>query len=310
MIERILVPLDGSMTAEAILPHVRRLLYRNDSEVLLVRAVVPPPLENSRMVAEAGLAPAREYLLAKKDALDRAGVRVKAIVRIGSPVGVILDVAEEEKATLIAIATHGATGLSRLLMGSVAEALLRKTPIPVLALRPFWSYELVPTSGTEFRPIRNILYTVDGSDRSADALPGVLELADLFESRIVLLRVLEPKKGKPAPLEECEDAEAQLKRLSTMIEKKGVETARLLEAGEPIDEILKAVKSHEIDLLALTTHGRGGIRRAILGSVTEAVLRRAPVPLLVTRNASLKLPAKNAVPEKARSGGRPVRRKA
>jgi nucleotide-binding universal stress UspA family protein len=293
MIERIVVPLDGSMTAEAILPQVRRLLYRNDSEVILVRAVVPPPSENSMMVAEAGLGAAREYLLGKKEALEAAGARVKAVVRIGTPVGVLLDVAEEEKATLISIATHGATGLSRLLMGSVAEAILRKTPIPVLALRPFWSYELVPKGGTEFNPIRNILYTVDGSDLSAAALPGVLELAGLFESRIVLLRVLEPKKGKPASQQEFEDAEAQLKQLASMIEKKGVETLRLLEAGDPIEQILKAVKVNDIDLLALTTHGRGGISRAILGSVTEEVLRQAPVPVLVTRNAAVKPAVKN-----------------
>ncbi len=288
MIERIVVPLDGSLTAEAVLPQVRRLLYRNDSEVILVRAVVPPPVENSMMVAEAGLGAAREYLLGKKEALEGAGARVKAVVRVGSPLGVVLEVAEEEKATLIAIATHGATGLSRMIMGSVAEALLRKTPIPVLAVRPFWSYDLVPKGGTEFKPIRNILYTVDGSDLSAAALPGILELAELFESRIVLLRVLEPKKGKPASQQECEDAEAQLKRLAKTIEKKGVETLRVLEAGNPIEQILKAVKANDIDLLALTTHGRGGISRAILGSVTEEVLRQASVPVLVTRNAALK----------------------
>jgi nucleotide-binding universal stress UspA family protein len=304
MIERMIVPLDGSLTAEAVLPHVRRLLYRKDSEVILVRAVVPPPVENSMMVAEAGLGAAREYLLGKKEALDRAGARVKAVVRVGSPLGVILDVAEEEKATLIAIATHGATGLSRLLMGSVAEILLRKTPIPVLAVRPFWSYDLAPIGGAEFRPIRNILYTLDGSDRSAEALPGVLELAELFESKIVLLRVLEAKKGKPASQAECEDAEAQLKSLSAMIEKKGVETSRLLEAGDPVEQILKATKAHDIDLLAMTTHGRGGLSRAILGSVTEEVLRQASVPLLVTRNAAVKPQAKTSKTAKAESGGR------
>lgn len=292
------------MTAEAILPHVRRVLYRNDSEVILVRAVVPPPVENSMMVAEAGLGAAHEYLLAKKEALDQAGARVKAVVRIGSPLGVILDVAEEEKATLIAIATHGATGLARLLMGSVAEALLRKTPIPVLVVRPFYSYELVPAGGPEFRPIRNILYPVDGSERSTDALPGVLQLADLFESRIVLLRVLEPKKGKPAPRAEREEAEAQLKSLSSMIEKQGVETSCMLETGEAVEQILKAAKAKEIDLLAMTTHGRGGLSRAILGSVTEEVLRQAPVPLLVTRNAAVKPETKNAKTAKAESGSR------
>ncbi|HLY73962.1 MAG TPA: universal stress protein [Planctomycetota bacterium] len=287
MIERILVPLDGSMNAEAILPQVRRLLYRNDSEVLLVYAVVPPTSENALLGAEPALTPAREYLVSKKESLEKAGVRVRAIVRIGSPVGVILDVVEEEKATLIAMATHGSSGFTRMLLGSVAEGILRRSPVPVLVLRPFWSYELVPRGGIEHRPIRNILLTVDGSDRSAMAIPGVLQLAELFEARILLMRVLETRKGKPATQEECEEAEAQLKELASMIEKKGVETLRLLEDGDPVEKILQAVKNQEVDLLALTTHGRGGVSRAIMGSVTEKVLRQAPIPLLVTRNATV-----------------------
>jgi len=300
MIERILVPLDGSINAEAILPQVRRLLYRNDSEVILVYAVEPPAAENALFGAEPELGSAREYLLGKKEAFEKAGVRVRAIVRIGSPIGIILDVAKEEKATLIAMATHGSSGFTRMLLGSVAEGILRKSPVPVLVLRPFWSYELVPNGGIEHRPIRNILFTVDGSDRSAEALPGVLQLATLFDSRVLLLRVLESKKGKPASQEECEEAEAQLKTLASAIEKKGVETVRLLEGGDPIEQILNVVETHQVDLLALTTHGRTGLSRSILGSVTEKVLRQAPVPVLVTRNAGSKPPTLNT-----QAAGRP-----
>lgn len=300
MIARIVVPLDGSMTAEAILPHLRRLLYRNDSELILVQAVLPPLVEDAVRMSEIQMAAAREYVLAQVQKLERAGVRTRYLIRVGSPVGVILDAVEEQKATMIAMTTHGSTGLKRLLFGSVAEGVIRKTPVPVLLVRPFWSYELVPDTGIERRPIRNILLPIDGSDRSAEALPGVIELAELFDSRVVLLRVLEPDKGKPAPQQECEEAEALLKRLASTIEKKKVETLRLLEAGDPIEQILKAVKENEVDLIALTTHGRGGISRAILGSVTEELLRQAPVPLLVTRNAGVAEPArKPEVAEKA-----------
>ena len=283
MIERILVPLDGSMNAESILPHVRRLLYRSDSEIILVYAVVPPVPENALLGADPAVGPAREYLLSQKAVLEKAGVRVRAIVRVGSPVGVILDLVEEEKATLIAMATHGSSGFTRMLLGSVAEGILRKSPIPVLVLRPFWSYELVPHGGIEHRPIRNILLTVDGSERSAQALPGVLQLAELFDSRILLLRVLESKKDKPASQEECEDAEAQLKHLASIIEKKGIETVRLLEGGDPIEQILQSVKNHQVDLLALTTHGRGRLRRLLHGSVAAKLIHAASFPVLVYR---------------------------
>jgi len=286
MMERMVVPLDGSMTAEAILPHLRRILYRTDAEVILVRAVVPPPMENSLELAEAGRAAAREYLLAKQDALEQAGVRVKSVARIGSAVGVILDVVDEEKATLIALATHGASGIPRLLMGSVTEGLLRKSAVPVLAVRPFWSYDLLAAGGTEHQPIRNILLPVDGSDLSLESVPSVVQVCDLFESRVVLLRVLEMKKHQaPAPAERAE-AEAQLKQLEGLLGKQGVETVSLLREGDPTEEILKAVQSQDIDLIAMTTHGRGGLTRAITGSVTEKLLRQAKVPMLVTRNAS------------------------
>ena len=161
MIERIVVPLDGSLTAEAILPQVRRLLYRKDSEVILVQAVIPPPVENSLAIAEAQLEAARQYMFGQKERFEKSGVRVTFEVRIGAAVGVILDVVQEQKATMIALATHGGTGISRLLFGSVAEGILRKSPVPVLLVRPFWSYDLVPPGAPEHRPLRNLLLPVD-----------------------------------------------------------------------------------------------------------------------------------------------------
>jgi len=301
VIERIVVPLDGSLTAEAILPQVRRVLYRNDSEVILVRAVVPPPVENALLVAEPLLGAAREYLLGQKERLEKAGVRVKHVVRIGSPVGVILDVVAEEKATMIALATHGSTGVKRFLFGSVAEQVIRKTPVPVLLLRPFWSYELVPAGAPEQRPVRNLLLPVDGSDLSVEALPGVIEFADLFETRVVLLRVLEAKKRKAASADEKAEAMKQLQALARGIEKKGVETLSLVESGDPTEQILKAVRFHEIDLVAMTTHGRSGLGRAVTGSVTEDVLRKATVPLLITRNAGTAKKGQSRRAEKARN---------
>ena len=300
MIERIVVPLDGSLTAEAILPQVRRVLYRNDSEVILVRAVVPPPVENSLLVAEPLLAAAREYILGQQERLEKAGVRVKHAVRIGSPVGVILDVVVEEKATMIALATHGSSGVKRVLFGSVAEDVIRRTPVPVLLLRPFWSYELLPAVAPEQRPIRNLLLPVDGSDLSTEALPGVIEFAGLFETRVVLLRVLEEKKRKSASLDEKAEAEKQLQALARTLEKKGVETLSLVEKGDPTEQILKAARFHGIDLIALTTHGRSGLRRAVTGSVTENVLRKATAPLLITRNAGAAKKGKSRSAEKIR----------
>lgn len=278
MIERIVVPLDGSLTAEAILPQIRRVLYRNDSELILVRAVQPLLAENAILAADVELGAAREYVLGQLERLDRAGVRARHVVRIGSPASVILEIAEEQKATMIAMATHGASGVRRFLFGSVAESVIRRSPIPVLLVRPFWSYELVSSARPEKLPVRNVLVPVDGSDRSNKAVPNIVEFADLFESRVILLRVLEEK-------EDQEKAQKQLQALARTFEKRGVEAVCLAERGDPLEQILKVVGSHAVDLVAMTTHGRSGISRAVTGSVTEEVLRRATVPLLITRYA-------------------------
>lgn len=292
MIERIVVPLDGSITAEAILPQVRRILYRNDSEVILVRAVIPPPIENAMLVLEGEIGAAKEYVAGQVEKLRNSGVRVRAVVHVGSPIAVILEVVKEEKATLVALATHGARGLKRLLFGSVAEGVIRKSPVPVLLVRPFWSYEMLPQERTEQRPIRNLLLPVDGSELSLQAVPGVMELADLFETRVVLQRVLGPKKPKSDPVKEEAEARTQLEGTVKSMGQKGVETIPLLTRGDPAAEILKAAEAQEIDLIAMTTHGRSGLSRAVAGSVTETVLRKAVTPVLVFPNAAYKKAAR------------------
>jgi nucleotide-binding universal stress UspA family protein len=295
MIEKMVVPLDGSLLAEAILPQIRRVLYRNDSEVILVYAVEPPAVESSMPMVEAQLGAAREYLMAQLERLEQSGVRVKQVVRMGSPARVILEVVEEQKATMIALATHGFSGVKRFLFGSVAEEIVRKSLVPVLLLRPFWSYELASAGNPEHRPIRNLLLAVDGSDRSLAALPSAIELAGLFRARVVLLRVLDEMKGEADAGTERAEAENQLREMAKTIEKRGVETLSLVERGDAVKNILNTVRFHNIDLIAMTTHGRTGLARAVAGSITEQVLRHATVPVLVTRNPGIGTP-KEAIP--------------
>jgi nucleotide-binding universal stress UspA family protein len=300
MIERIVVPLDGSMTAEAILSQLRRVLYRSDSEIILVRAVEPPMADNPIMLAEEVLAAAREYMLAKVNRLQQEGVRVRCIVRFGTPAGVILDVVESEKATMVALATHGATGLKRLLFGSVAETVIRKSPVPVFLVRPFWSYDLIPAGASELRPVKNLLLPIDGSDLALQALPGIVEFARLFESRIILLRIFEGADRRAVVAPETTRAREELEELAGAIERQGLKTVRLLGTGEPVDRILETVREQKIDMIAMATHGRSGVSRLKEGSITEQVLRRAEVPVLVTRVST---PAK-AVEGLKVSGGR------
>jgi nucleotide-binding universal stress UspA family protein len=142
MYKRVIIPLDGSPLAEAILPFILDIAGPLDMEVVLVRVVPPVPpqvVEGTRQVivedVEARLAEARAYLEPLAAALAAKGVRVQSVARHGEPVREILAAAREVGADLIAMTTHGRSGLGRLLFGSVAEAVLRQADIPVFLLK-------------------------------------------------------------------------------------------------------------------------------------------------------------------------------
>jgi nucleotide-binding universal stress UspA family protein len=140
--KRALVPLDGSAAAETIIPFILEIAGPLDMAVVLLRVVQPAPpvvIEGSRHVevedAEARRIDAEEYLAPIAAELRGKGVRVETRVRRGAPVEEILAAAKEIGADLIAMSTHGRSGLGRLLFGSVAEAVLRHAEIPVLVHR-------------------------------------------------------------------------------------------------------------------------------------------------------------------------------
>jgi nucleotide-binding universal stress UspA family protein len=299
ILQSILVPLDGSVTAEAVLPHVRRLLRRSDSEVILLRVANPPAGDDYMPLYEASLAAAREYVTGIRDRLLGQGTRASAVARVGPPAGTILEVAEEKKATMIALATHGRTGVARAILGSVAEHVIRRSAVPVIAVRPFWTYEIAP-GRPEDQPIRTILVPVDGSELSLGVVPAVGELAGLFGARVLLLRVLEsgaaakaraPGGATGETFAEKDLAEVRLKEVAERLRGQGVEAGTIVGEGDPAAAIQQSVRFHGVDLVAMTTHGRSGISRMVVGSVTEKVLREAKVPMLVVR-------AMNPAPEK------------
>lgn len=283
MLERILVPLDGSPFGEAILTQLRGLLRRKDSEVILVRVADPPGFEGSALVLEEIMAEVRRYLRKMTWRLIDDIVRAQNSTQIGAPAEGILRAAEEESATMIAMTTHGRTGLPRLMYGSVAEEVLRTSPIPVFILRSFQTDTtggFTPVVSGELK-IRSILVPVDGSDLSLKVVPCAEEMAKLFGARIVLLHVVEPH-GDP---KRAQWGAEQLNAIRMELAARGLPVLTLLEEGDPALVIRTTTRFHDCDLIAMTTHGRSGLSRMFFGSVTEDVLRRAPVPMLVVRTA-------------------------
>lgn len=143
MYKRVIVPLDGSEFAEAVLPFLRQIAGPLDMDVVLVRVVEPEPMpvfpDPAKAVArelEVRREDAEEYLAPIAVELRNAGVRVTSVVRRGQPAVEIVTLARERQADLIAMATHARRGFEHFVFGSVAESLLRRAGIPILLLKP------------------------------------------------------------------------------------------------------------------------------------------------------------------------------
>ncbi len=141
-IAKILVPLDGSPVAEAILPFIEQIAGPLDMEIVLLRVVPLTSLDVDAMAKQVGAGDpilkeldAQGYLEPRVETLKARGIRAGARVRIGDPPTQIVAAAEEIGADLIAMTTHGRSGLGRLLFGSVAEAVLRAASVPVFLMR-------------------------------------------------------------------------------------------------------------------------------------------------------------------------------
>lgn len=211
-------------------------------------------------------------------------VDVTYLARDGEASAVVLDVAERIGADLIVLGTHGRTGLLRLLAGSVAEAVLRQAHCPVLALRG-GDKPLPPR-----HEIQSILVPTDHSPEGRSALTVARELARDLGARLVLLHVTLPVETTPGvppyPVNLREELEI-LDTLRWQVEGKDLKSRveTVLRRGDIAAEVLGAAREAAVDLIVMGTHGRTGLRRLLMGSVAEEVVRSAECPVLVVREA-------------------------
>jgi nucleotide-binding universal stress UspA family protein len=144
MYEKILVPLDGSSRAEAILPHVEELAHCHHSQVIFLSVIDPAAslsglegleMEVNRQLIQEQFDEATAYLAGKEGEFRQKNIEARSMVRYGAVVNTIINIAEEEKVGLIAIASHGRTGLARIFYGSVAAGILQQVDSPLLVIR-------------------------------------------------------------------------------------------------------------------------------------------------------------------------------
>lgn len=273
MFEKILVALDGSPNAERVLPILAPLLARPTTEVLLARVVPAGPVAKD----DAAQAPAREYLRRLEAGLEGKGFRASAHLLVSDdPAAEIVSFAAKSGASLLALATHGRTGLRRLVLGSVAEQILRRTDVPTLLVSPWGKGE--PLS------FGRVLVPLDGSERAEETLPIALELERQLGSQLVVVHVED--LGALAPQIAVAHEQRQTALLLERVQRGlGREVKTVVRAGIPAEETLAAIEEAEPDVVLMTTHGRTGLARAVFGSVTAAVTKRAPCPVLVLRTA-------------------------
>ena len=291
MFERILVPLDGSELAESVLVQVGRLLRRKDAEVLLLRVVTLPPAAEGDVGTPLDLLWSRAalYLQSVGRRLSEQGARIRVKVVEGFAADAILETAKSERATMIAMSTHGRSGLARWVFGSVAEKVLRASPIPVLAVPSFSGTggDAFPTGARELA-FQKILVPIASADLSLEIVPAAIEFAQLFESRVFALNVCEGP--------ECAVPVHQMRQAYEQFRAALVPAEPLVKQGNPALQILETCRETGADLIAMTTHGHSGISRWVLGSVAEKVLRGATVPLLVLRTSGVSSPVLRQAP--------------
>ena len=222
-----------------------------------------------------------ELLASKADELGSASGRVVS----GSLPGALADHAAQANSDLIVMSTHGRTGFARWLMGSVTERLLRVAPCPVLVVRG-----TAPAAPV----VRKILVAIDLSDHSRRAFQVAAKLSGVLGAALEVLHVVpvpvhaDGGPGGPGLLERMRDsARAELGAFIADCSKSedfGARTmTQTLATGLPTAAINEHVVAHQPDLLVLGTHGYGGVKRMVLGSVAEAVTRYASCATLVVR---------------------------
>jgi nucleotide-binding universal stress UspA family protein len=290
----ILVPLDGSELAERALPYAVALAKALGERVTLLTVWEGTDSElgaNFPSMAMEIEAKAREYFgsyLRGIEARLSGSVQVQALVREGDASEEIKCTADEIGARALAIATHGRSGIGRWFYGSTASHLLRHSTVPVLAVG---SHALEhPKADVSFT---HIMTPLDGSPLSEAALPHAAALASKLSARLSLVRVVQwavqayPYTLPDAYIPQVDDeleagAKAYLRQKEA--EAKGVDVSAFVVRGAIADGLLDFIDKESADLVVMTTHARGGLARAALGSVADRLLQ-GPVPVLLIRPA-------------------------
>lgn len=286
MYEDILVPVDGTTEATGVLGHAADLARWTDARIELL--FVADTSRDSVTVVGADVVDAlvdegEEVVAAAGETLASAGVEYDTEVVQGSPAPTIADHAERYGFDLIVMPTRGHTGLSRYLLGSVAEKVLRLSSVPVLTARTR------PDEVLTF-PYESVLVPTDGSEGAAAAADHGIALAGALGATLHALSVVDDTALGPDVRSRLSEAGLERAAAETVDEVAADADARGLsgvvtgvEHGSPAETIVEYVEANGVDAVVMGTSGRRGLDRVLLGSVAEKTARAAPVPVVTVR---------------------------
>ncbi len=297
-IEKLLVPLDGSRLAEAVLPAAQLLAERFDASVSLLHVMeqgAPETVHGERHLS--GIQEAEAYLEKVAERCRCRGVAVETHVHPNEERDVVASIIGHSKefgADLILLATHGWGGMRDLLVGSIAQQVLRRGTLPVLLVKPTASGEAPSFAG------KRLLVPLDGKpDHDGAVLPVVEAVARPLDSSLLLMMVvptlgtmprnqgaaamLTPTATAMALNMEVEEVARYLERTARPLRDMGLTVKAEVRRGDPAASVVEAAQATNADLIIMSTHGRAGLGAFWSDSIGFKILSRIQQPLLLVK---------------------------
>lgn len=287
MFDRILCPIDGSEGTEVALEHALdvaadhgatiHVLYVADTTLDSVTQIHGEVIDTLEQEGE-------DVVRAATDRAEGRGIPVVSEVLQGEPYSTIVDYADSQAVDLIVLPTQGRRGLERIVLGSTTERVVRHATVPVLTIQP-------TDEGAIRYPYEDVLIPTDGSDCARKALSIGVDVARDGDARLHLLSVITTRSLGVDVRSDLikQELEASTERIlaeaAEYAEDAGLEPASsTVEYGQAIHKTIRSyIDEHEIGLVVVGTHGRTGLERYMLGSVTDYLIRTSPVPVLTVR---------------------------
>ncbi|WP_256300923.1 universal stress protein [Haloarchaeobius salinus] len=292
MYDTLLVPTDGSDHALRAAEHARYLAELFDATVHVVSVVDETEVTGAYDLAaddEGAETPPETNAEAAIDTvvgLMDGSVDIQREVLRGTPAEAILGYADDHGIELLAMGTHGRTGVHRYITGSVTESVVRHARSPVLTVR---SVEESRVEGS----YDEVLLPTDGSSEAGGAVEHGLAIAKQADARVHVVNVVDvaglgasPEYTMPTSvLENLESGgESETEAIAERARDAGLEATATVRHGSPARELLEYATEFDIDLVAMGTAGRSGIGRFLLGSTTERLIRHADVPVVAVNS--------------------------